>query len=54
MLVDVIEKDGEKFVVIPDDVLEECKIEDVLDISVENHHIVIKSVISQKKGCSCE
>jgi len=50
MQVEVIEQDGEKFVIIPDDVLGVCNIKDVLDISVENNYILLKPVISQKKG----
>ncbi len=54
MQVEVIEQDGEKFVIIPDNVLGECNIKDVLDISVENNYIVLKPVVSQKKGLPCE
>ena len=42
MQVEVIEQDGEKFVVLPEDVLEQCGIDDVVDISVENDCIVLK------------
>ena len=38
----VIEQDGEKFVIFPDGVLEQCRIGDVVDMSVENHFIVFK------------
>ena len=40
----VIEQDGEKFVIFPDGVLEQCGIGDVVDISVKNHCIVLKAV----------
>jgi len=44
MLVDVIEVDGEKIVVIPEDILEQCGIGDVADISVEKDCVVLKAV----------
>jgi len=43
MQVEVIEQDGEKFVVLPEDVLEQCGIDDAADISVENGCIVLKA-----------
>ncbi len=43
MKVEVIEQDGEKFVVLPEDVLEQCGIGDVADISVENDCIMLKA-----------
>jgi len=43
MLVEVIEDDGDKVIIIPDGVLEQCNIEDTLDISVESNHIVLKA-----------
>jgi len=43
MQVEVIEQDGDKFVVLPDVVLEQCGIGDVADISVENGCIVLKT-----------
>ena len=44
--VDVIEKDGEKFVILPDDVLEQCGVNDVVDMSVENDCIFLKAIDS--------
>jgi len=38
----VIEQDGEKFVIFPDGVLEQCGEGDVVDISVKDHCIVLK------------
>ena len=40
----VIEQDGEKFVIFPDGVLEQCGVDDVVDISVKDHRIVLKAV----------
>jgi len=40
----VIEQDGEKFVIFPDGVLEQCGIGDVVDISVEKNSIILKAV----------
>ncbi len=45
----VIEQDGEKFVVFPDGVLEQCGIGDVVDISVKDHCIVIRAVGNEGK-----
>ncbi len=44
MQVEVIEQDDEKFVVLPEDVLKQCEISDVVDISVENDCIMLKAV----------
>jgi len=44
MQVEVIEQDGEKFVVLPDGVLEQCGIDDAVDISVKKGCIVLKAV----------
>ena len=46
MQLDVIEKDGEKFVILPDSVLEKCGVGDIIDMSVENGCIVLKPVDS--------
>jgi len=53
MQVKVIEQDGEKFVALPDSVLELCEIVDVADISVENGCIVLK-VVDRKLVASHE
>ena len=45
MQVEVIEQDGEKFVVLPDSALERCGIGDVAGISVEGGCIVLKQRI---------
>jgi hypothetical protein len=50
MQVEVIEQDGENFVIIPDGVLEQCGINDVVDISVEKGCIVLKS--EDKECCN--
>jgi len=44
MQVDVIELDGEKFVILPDSVLEQCRVGDVVDMSVEDNYIVLKAM----------
>ena len=45
----VIKQDGEKFVVFPDGLLEQCGIGDVVDMSVENNQIIIKPTPRHKE-----
>ncbi len=49
MLVEVIEDDGDKVIILPDGVLEQCNIGDTLDISVESNamdkEIEMKTVV---------
>ncbi|MDQ6978234.1 MAG: hypothetical protein Q9M75_08975 [Ghiorsea sp.] len=45
----VIEQDGEKFVIFPDGVLEQCGIGDIVDISVKGQCIVLKAVGIEEK-----
>jgi len=48
MQVEVIEQDGEKFVVLPEDVLEQCGMGDVVDISVKKNRIVLTAVDEER------
>jgi len=54
MLIEVIEYNGDKVIIIPDGVLEQCNIEDTLDISVESNHIVLKACQAKEMGNKVE
>ncbi|WP_157753576.1 hypothetical protein [Ghiorsea bivora] len=49
MQLEVIEQDGEKYVVLPDEVLEQCGVGGIVDISVENGCVVLKTVDNKER-----